>query len=200
MGLDVATDSQELLPELAELPGTSCGGLRRGSRMHLGRVLPPGVDSRAYAALLGLAGGETCSQQALADTISVSRTSMVKVAAEPADQRLIERVGNTEDRRAPTPSPAPPRARPPPAAGAGTSRTSDALTTSFTLAEREELGRLLLGIVEDSLAPDTSEPVAQEPRLPRLGRTSRCTGHSWPHWSRSGSRMLVRRVRPANTG
>ena len=36
----------------------------------LDRVLPPGVDIHAYAALLALAGGATRSQQSLADTIA----------------------------------------------------------------------------------------------------------------------------------
>ena len=47
----------------------------------LDRVLPPGVDIHAYAALLTLAGGAIRSQQSIADTIDVSRTTMVKVAA-----------------------------------------------------------------------------------------------------------------------
>ena len=53
-------------------------------------MLPPGVDIHAYAALLALAGGVTRSQQALAETISVSRTTMVRVAADLSEQGLVD--------------------------------------------------------------------------------------------------------------
>jgi DNA-binding MarR family transcriptional regulator len=111
--------------------------------------------------LLGLAGGATRSQQALADTIAVSRTTMVKVAAELAAQGLVVRVRNPDDRRSYALTRTP--------EGAAAARRwrrhaedlEDALTPSFTLAEREELRRLLLGIVEKDLAPDTPEPLRE---------------------------------------
>ena len=107
-------------------------------------VLPPGVDIHAYAALLTLAGGATRSQQSIATTIDVSRTTMVKVAAELADQGLVERVRNPEDRRSYALTRTP--------EGAAAARRwrrhaedlEEALTPGFSLAEREELRRLLL--------------------------------------------------------
>ncbi len=124
-------------------------------------MLPPGVDIHAYAALLALAGGAARSQQSLADTIDVSRTTMVKVAAALAEQGLVERVRNPDDRRSYALTRTP--------EGAAAARRwrrhaedlEEALTPGFSLAEREELRRLLLGILEGELAPDTPEPLLE---------------------------------------
>ena len=93
------TDSRDLLPGLEDQPGHLIWRAAARVTVALDQVLPPGVDIHAYAALLTLAGGATRSQQSLADTIAVSRTTMVKVAAELADQGLVERVRNPDDRR-----------------------------------------------------------------------------------------------------
>ena len=119
------------------------------------------MDIHAYAALLTLAGGATRSQQSIADTIDVSRTTMVKVAAELADQGLVERVRNPDDRRSYALTRTP--------EGAAAARRwrrhaedlEEALTPGFSLGEREELRRLLLEILEGELAPDTPEPLLE---------------------------------------
>jgi DNA-binding MarR family transcriptional regulator len=161
MGLPEASVSRALLPALAEAPGHLLW--RAGARVtvELAATLPPGVDIHAYAALLALAGGVTRSQQAIAETIAVSRTTMVRVAADLTDQGLVERVRNPEDRRSygltRTPQ------------GAAAARRwrrhaedlEDALTAGFTDAEREELRRLLRGVVEDELSPATPEPLLE---------------------------------------
>src|SRR3954469_17050620 len=99
MGLPEGSASRELLPALAEAPGHLLWRAAARVTVELSATLPPGVDIHAYAALLSLAGGVTRSQQSIAGTIDVSRTTMVRVAADLTEQGLVERVRNPEDRR-----------------------------------------------------------------------------------------------------
>ena len=159
MGLDDATDSRELLPGLEDQPGHLMWRAAARVSASLGTVLPRGVDIHAYAALLALAGGAARSQQSVAHTIDVSRTTMVKVAAALTEQGLVERVRNPDDRRSYLLTRTP--------EGAAAARRwrrhaedrEEALTPGFSLSEREELRRLLLGILEGELAADTPEPL-----------------------------------------
>jgi DNA-binding MarR family transcriptional regulator len=161
VGLPDATDSRELLPGLEDQPGHLMWRAAARVTVNLARVLPPGVDIHAYAALLTLAGGSTRSQQSIADTIDVSRTTMVKVAAELANQGLVERVRNPDDRRSYLLTRT--------AEGAAAARRwrrhaedlEEALTPGFSLGEREELRRLLLEILSGELAADTPEPLLE---------------------------------------
>jgi DNA-binding MarR family transcriptional regulator len=159
LGLKEARDSRVLTAGLEDQPGHLVWRAAARVTLSLGEVLPPGMDIHAYAALLALAGGATRSQQSLADTIDVSRTTMAKVAAELAEQGLVERVRNPADRRSYTLTRTP--------EGAAAARRwrrhaedlEEALTAGFTLSEREELRRLLLGILDTELSPDTPEPL-----------------------------------------
>jgi len=159
VGLDDATDSRELLPGLEDQPGHLMWRAAARVSASLGTVLPRGVDIHAYAALLALAGGAARSQQSVAHTIDVSRTTMVKVAAALTEQGLVERVRNPDDRRSYLLTRTP--------EGAAAARRwrrhaedlEEALTPGFSLSEREELRRLLLGILEGELAADTPEPL-----------------------------------------
>jgi DNA-binding MarR family transcriptional regulator len=161
MGLPEGTDSRELLPALADAPGHLLWRAAARVTVALGATLPPGVDLHAYAALLALAGGVTRSQQAIAETVSVSRTTMVRVAADLSEQGLVERVRNPDDRRSYALTRTP--------QGAAAARRwrrhaedlEDALTAGFTEAEREELRRLLLGVVAGELSPATPEPLLE---------------------------------------
>ena len=161
MGLADATDSRELLPGLEDQPGHLMWRAAARVTVALDKVLPPGVDIHAYAALLTLAGGATRSQQSIANTIDVSRTTMVKVAGELADQGLVERVRNPDDRRSYLLTRTP--------EGAAAARRwrrhaedlEESLTPGFSLGEREELRRLLLGMLSGELAPDTPEPLLE---------------------------------------
>jgi DNA-binding MarR family transcriptional regulator len=161
VGLPEATDSRELLPGLEDQPGHLMWRAAARVSVNLNRVLPPGVDIHAYAALLTLAGGSTRSQQSIADTIDVSRTTMVKVAGQLAAQGLVERVRNPGDRRSYLLTRT--------AEGAAAARRwrrhaedlEEALTPGFSLGEREELRRLLLGMLAGELAPDTPEPLLE---------------------------------------
>jgi DNA-binding MarR family transcriptional regulator len=161
VGLSDATDSRELLPGLEDQPGHLMWRAAARVTVALAEVLPPGVDIHAYAALLTLAGGATRSQQSIATTIDVSRTTMVKVAAALAEQGLVERVRNPGDRRSYALTRTP--------EGAAAARRwrrhaedlEEALTPGFSLGEREELRRLLLEILGDELAPDTPEPLLE---------------------------------------
>jgi DNA-binding MarR family transcriptional regulator len=142
-----------LLPELARIPGHLVWRAQARVLLLLGENLPAGVDIHAYAVLLALADGTPRSQQALADAVAVSRTTMVRVAAELVEQGLVERVRNPADRR----SYALTRTRA--ATGAvrrwqrHVARLEEALARPFTPDEREELRRLLLAIVRDDLDP-----------------------------------------------
>ena len=156
-----ASDSRELLPELAVLPGHLFWRAHARVAVALGEVLPAGVDIHAYAALLALSGGVTRSQQSLAQTISVSRTTMVRVAADLAAQGLVTRVRNPDDRRSYALTRTP--------EGAAAARRwrrhaedlEDSITAGFTLEDREELRTLLLRVAEAELAPDVPEPLRE---------------------------------------
>ncbi len=156
-----ATDSRELLPALAVLPGHLFWRAQARVTGALAEVLPPTVDIHAYAALLALSGGVTRSQQALSQTISVSRTTMVRVAGDLAAQGLVERVRNLEDRRSWSLTRTP--------EGAAAARRwrrhaedlEDSITSGFTLEEREELRGLLLLVAAPDLAPDVPEPLRE---------------------------------------
>jgi len=161
LGLDEATGSRELLPGLEDQPGHLMWRAAARVTVALDEVLPPGVDIHAYAALLTLAGGATRSQQSIANTIDVSRTTMVNVAAELVAQGLVERVRKPGDRRSYALTRTP--------EGAAAARRwrrhaedlEEALTPGFSLSEREELRRLLLETLAGELAPDTPEPLLE---------------------------------------
>ena len=161
MNLDAVTEGRSLLPALADLPGHLVWRARARVVAALEEVLPPAVDIHAYAVLLALAGGATKSQRALADTVAVSATTMMRVVADLAAEGLVERVRNPGDRRS--------YALTRTAEGAAAARTwrryaedvEDSLTGGFTLREREDLRSLLLRVVEPDLAPDTPEPLLE---------------------------------------
>ncbi len=156
-----ANDSGELLPVLAVLPGHLIWRAQARVTSALAGAVPRGVDIHAYAALLALSGGVTRSQQALAETVSVSRTTMVRVAADLSEQALVKRVRNPDDRRSYALTRTP--------AGAAAARRwrrhaealEDSITAGFTLDERQELRGLLLAVAEIDLAPDVPEPLRE---------------------------------------
>jgi DNA-binding MarR family transcriptional regulator len=153
--------SRFLLPALGELPGHLVWRARQRVVVALEEVLPDNVDIHGYAVLLALAGGATRSQQALAQTVSVSRTTMMRVAADLSDRGLVERVRNPDDRRSYALTRTP--------EGAAAARqwrryaedVEESITSGFTLREREDLRSLLLRVVEPELAPDTPEPLRE---------------------------------------
>jgi DNA-binding MarR family transcriptional regulator len=153
------SNSRVLLPELGVLPGHLFWRAQSRVASALSEVLPPGVDIHAYAALLALSGGVTRSQQALAEAVSVSRTTMVRVANDLSEQGLVKRVRNPDDRRSYALTRTP--------EGAAAARRwrrhaedlEDSITSGFTLEEREELRDLLLQVARADLAPDVPEPL-----------------------------------------
>lgn len=146
-----AGESRTLLPPLSSTPGHLFWRAAARTQLLLGEKLPAGVDIHAYAVLIALADGTPRSQQALADAIAVSRTTMVKVAATLVEQGLVERVRNPADRR----SYALTRTR----AAAGAVRRwerhvdelEEAIARPFTPDEREELHGMLLSVARDRL-------------------------------------------------
>jgi len=156
-----ASDSRELLPELAVLPGHLFWRAQARVANALAEILPSGVDIHAYATLLALSGGVTRSQQSLAQTISVSRTTMVRVAADLSAQGLVRRIRKPDDRRSYALTRTP--------EGAAAARRwrrhaedlEDSITAGFSLDEREEFRTLLLRVAEVDLAPDVPEPLRE---------------------------------------
>ncbi|WP_456696240.1 MarR family winged helix-turn-helix transcriptional regulator [Aeromicrobium sp. P5_D10] len=159
MSREEAADSRELMPGLEEQPGYLMWRAAARVSANLARVLPRGVDIHAYAALLALAGDATRSQQSVADTVDISRTTMAKVAAGLVEQGLIDRVRNPDDRRSYLLTRTPEGAVAARQWRGHAANVEDALTEGLSLAEREELHRLLLGILDGQLASDTPAPL-----------------------------------------
>jgi len=160
MNIDAGgAETRTLLPALAELPGYLVWRARSQVVVALEAVLPDTVDIHAYAVLLALASGGPRSQRALAQMVSVSSTTMMKVAADLASRGLVDRVRNPDDRRSYSLTRTP--------EGTAAARTwrryaeelEDSVTTGFSRGEREDLRGLLLRVVEPELAPDTPEPL-----------------------------------------
>ena len=166
---------RNLLPELSVVPGHLIWRSAARVTAALAASLPPGVDIHAYAALLALATGQSRSQQWLADSVAISRTTMAKVASALVDQGLVERVRNPDDRRSYALTRTP--------EGAAAARRwrrhaedlEEGLTLGFTEAEREELRGLLLQVAQPRLSPET--PVALQESIPFL--ITRI--HGWNH-------------------
>lgn len=146
-----------MLPALAELEGHVVWRAHARVTSAVEAVLPPNVDIHAYAALVALADGVPRSQQALAQTVCVSRTTIMRVAADLAERGLVERVRNPTDRRSYL-----------------LTRTSEgelaaqswhrhvaalekAVTAGLTTRQRDDLRFLLRRVVEAELPPDTPE-------------------------------------------
>ncbi len=154
-------EGRELIPALAALPGHLFWRAHARVTSALGQVLPPGVDIHAYAVLLALSGGLTRSQQSLSETVSVSGTTMVRVAADLSAQGLVKRVRNPDDRRSYALTRTP--------EGAAAARRwrrhaedlENSITSGFTLQEREHLRGLLVLVAEGDLAPDVPEPLRE---------------------------------------
>jgi DNA-binding MarR family transcriptional regulator len=154
---EIDPSARTLLPELAALPGHLIWRAAARVTTALGESLPPGVDIHAYAALLALAPGQPRSQQWLADTTAVSRTTMTKVASDLVEQGLVERVRNAEDRRSYALTRTP--------EGAVAARRwrrhaedlEESITAGFSTSEREELRELLFRVAEPGLSAETPD-------------------------------------------
>ena len=150
-----------LLPELSVLPGHLIWRSAARVTAALAGSLPPGVDIHAYAALLALAAGKARSQQWLADSVAISRTTMTKVASALVAEGLVERVRNPDDRRSYALTRTP--------EGAAAARRwrrhaedlEESLTGGFTEAEREELRSLLLLVAQPGLSAETPDALKE---------------------------------------
>ncbi|CAN5423535.1 hypothetical protein BH11ACT8_BH11ACT8_16960 [soil metagenome] len=149
-----ATISTALHPVLAQAPGHLVWRAHARVSVALDEVLPEGVDIHAYAVLLALAGDVTRSQQELADSVGISRTTMARVAVDLAAAGLVERVRNPDDRRSYA------LTRTDAGASAATDwqhhadALQDSLLAGFTPAEQGDLQDLLLRVVDAEIAPD----------------------------------------------
>ena len=157
MGRQLTGADQVLLPALADLAGHVVWRAHARVASAIESVLPENVDIQAYAVLVALGDGVPRSQQALARTVSVSRTTVMRVAVDLADRGLVERVRNPEDRRSYLLTRTP--------QGAIAARTwrrhvdqlEDAIIAGLTPRQRDDLHALLLKVIEPDLPPDTPE-------------------------------------------
>jgi DNA-binding MarR family transcriptional regulator len=157
MGRQVAGAEQVLLPALAGLAGHVVWRAHAKVAAAVESVLPENVDVHAYAALVALGDGVPRSQQDLARCICVSRTTVMRVAADLAERGLLTRVRNPADRRSYLLSRT--------THGALAARTwrrhvdelEAAVIAGLTPRQRDDLHALLLRVVEPQLAPDTPE-------------------------------------------
>jgi DNA-binding MarR family transcriptional regulator len=157
MGRQVAGADQVLLPVLADLPGYVIWRAHAKVTAALESVLPENVDIHGYAALVALGDGVPRSQQALARTVSVSRTTIMRVAADLAERGLVQRVRNPGDRRSYLLTRT--------AHGALAARTwerhvdelEEAVTSGLTARQRGDLHTLLRKVGGPELAADTPQ-------------------------------------------
>lgn len=161
MNTDADTPGRVLLPGLAELPGHLIWRARARVDAALEDVLPETVDIHGYAVLLALAGGVTRSQQALARTVSVSGTTMMRVAADLANRGLVQRVRNPDDRRSYALTRTPEGAAALPTWRRYVEDLDKSVTSGFTARDREELRTLLMQVAASELAPDTPDPLRE---------------------------------------
>ncbi len=150
-------EARTLLPALADLPGWLVWRARSLVVVALEAELPDAVDIHAYATLLALAGGATRSQRALAQTVAVSGTTMMRVAADLASRGLVERVRNPDDRRSYALTRTPEGTSAARAWRRYAEEVEGSITSGFTSHERRDLHGLLLRVVERELVPDTPE-------------------------------------------
>lgn len=151
------TESRYVHPALGLLVGHLFWRARLRVNEVLSSTLPEDVDIHAYGALLtllSLPSGTSRSQQALADVIGVSRTTMATAAAALQRQGLVERRRNPDDRRSYSLSPTP--------VGEATARewrahadeVEKAICAGLRAPERAELRGLLDRVAAAALSPE----------------------------------------------
>ncbi len=159
MGRQLLDARPALLPALADLPGYVIWRAHAHVTAAVESVLPENVDVHAYAALVTLGDGVPRSQQDLARSNCVSRTTVMRVAADLADRGLVERVRNPRDRRSYLLT----RTRQGAAAARAWQRHVDALEAKviagLTSHQRDDLHALLLRVVGPALSADTPDPL-----------------------------------------
>lgn len=118
-----------------------------------------GVDPHAVAVLRVLTGHDehpgAHSQQELADTVGISRTTMTRVAAALDAQGLVERVRNPTDRRSYALTPTDAGGRAVRSWRERADAIHEGLAAGYTTSERDDLADLLLRVAGDEVAPDT---------------------------------------------
>lgn len=157
MGRQVPGAEQVLIPALADLAGHVIWRAHARVTAAIEDVLPDNIDIHAYAALVALGDGTPRSQQALARTLYVSRTTVMRVAADLVDRGLVQRVRNPDDKRSYLLTRT--------SHGALAARTwrrhvdelEAAVIAGLTPRQRDDLHSLLLRVVGPELAPDTPE-------------------------------------------
>jgi DNA-binding MarR family transcriptional regulator len=153
--LELQGAPRAMLPELAALSGHVIWRAHAQVATAIESVLPENVDIHAYAVLVALGDGVPRSQQALARTVDVSRTTAMRVAADLVDRGLVERVRNPRDRRSYLLTRTAEGARAARSWRRHVQALEDAVTSGLSPRQHDDLHRLLLRVVEPELAPDT---------------------------------------------
>lgn len=173
--------SQPIHPALADSPGHLMWRAAARVSAATEEEQRAGVDPHAVAALRVLtervAGGATrgaggaasdaaapepCSQQELADTVGISRTTMTRVAAALVEQGLVERVRNPHDRRSYALTPTDAGAHAVRVWGERAEPVQEALVATFTAQERRDLAGLLRLVAQDEAADGPDAPRAED--------------------------------------
>lgn|GEM_PF-3581551 len=151
-----------LHPALADRPGHLLWRARARVAAATEEEQRAGVDLHAVSVLRDLAGAPDRaprSQQELADTVGISRTTMVRVAAALVAEGLVVRVRNPRDRRSYALTPTDAGARAVRLWRERTDAVEERLIGGFTDEERELLAGLLLRVAGPEVGEDTAEAV-----------------------------------------
>lgn len=157
MGVPVPGPGQTVLPELAALPGHMVWRANARVVSAIESVLPENVDIQAYAALVTLGDGVPRSQQALARAVNVSRTTIMRVAADLAQRGLVTRVRNPADRRSYLLTRTPEGATTAATWRRHVDKLQNAVLAGLTPRQRHDLRYLLQKVVLPRLSPETPQ-------------------------------------------
>ncbi|MDE0777229.1 MAG: MarR family transcriptional regulator [Nocardioides sp.] len=154
-----------LHPALADRPGHLLWRARARVAAATEEEQRAGVDLHAVSVLrdlVGSPGGAPRSQQELADTVGISRTTMVRVAAALVAEGLVQRVRNPLDRRSYALTPTDAGARAVRLWQERTEAVQERLIRGFTDEEREVLAGLLLRVAGAEVGEETAEAVRDD--------------------------------------
>lgn len=148
-----------LLPELSDVLGHLLWRGNARATAVLGDRLSPPLDAHGHAVITVLADhGAPLSQQAVADRLVLSRTTLTTVAGLLLRHDLLERTRNPEDRRAYLLRTTPAGRRALSGARRRLAAADAELAAPLTAAEAEELLALLLRLLRPALTAQGSDP------------------------------------------
>ncbi|CAN5239145.1 hypothetical protein BH09ACT12_BH09ACT12_26530 [soil metagenome] len=156
----MSSPGQPLHPALAGQPGHLLWRAHARVAATTEEEQRAGVDPHAVAVLVALPE-HGASQQELADTVGISRTTMVRVAAALVTQGLVQRERNAADRRSYTLTRTEAGSRTVVAWQERAEAVQDSLAATLTSCERGELISLLARVARPEIAPDAPAPLRE---------------------------------------